>query len=157
MPATSHATIRAKIASILGAVADCGVVNDHEPYADQIAALKAKYVTGGKLVGWHIQRVSFTRTQPYLGRQIIDTKWRLTHLRAIDESEGSELALDTHIDAAALAFNANQTLDGVVDSTWLPERDVCGLQLDSMEPVMFCGVLSHRARCTLYTRHKESQ
>jgi hypothetical protein len=155
MPVTSHTAIRAKIKQILVAVADAGVVNDHEPYADQLSALKAKYVTGGKLCGWHIQRVNFKRRQPYQGRVVIDTQWRLTHLRAIDEEGGSELALDTHVDAAAQAFHADQTLGGVIDHTWLEDRDVCGLQLDSMEPVMFCGVLCHRARCTLFTRHKE--
>lgn len=156
MPVTSHAAIRAKIKTMMEAVNDAGIVHDHEVHKAHLSEIKAAYVSGSRIKGWYIERMNVARKQPYLGRVIVDTKWRLTHLRGVEEADATALALDTHIDAAQQAFQANQTLDGVVDSTWLTEQDnACGLQHDSTEFVMFCGVLCHRARCTLFTRHKE--
>lgn len=156
MPAVAHTTIRDKIVEIMQSVEGMGVVHDHEVYAANLSTLKEMYVSGGKLHGWHVRRVRFKNKQPHLGRRIVVTTWQLTGFLALDEATTSELLFDTEIDRIVEKFKAKDSLDQVVSSTWQTDQDdIQGFQLDNQEPVMFCGVLCHRARGTLITKHFE--
>jgi hypothetical protein len=108
------------------------------------------------LHGWHVRRTRFRNKKPYNGRRVIVTTWQFTGFMAFDESGGSELLFDTVIDNITDAFKVKESLEGVVDSTWQTDQDdIQGFQLDNQEPVMFAGVLCHRARGILVTKHYE--
>lgn len=153
----TQAAIRTAIAGVIDAVADTGVVHQFERYAKTAGELKTLYLTGDKLLGWHIRLVTRRRKQPGLGRWIVTITWRLTAYQSFEDSSQSELAFDAMVEAVDRAFRDDVSLGGVLNmGTVIDEQDdLQGMQVDDTGPVLFCGVLCHSARCTLMTKHTE--
>ena len=141
--------IREAIATTLETVPDIGVVHRYERYANQAGPLAALYGSGGQLRGWHIRRVAVSETRLDVAPSVL-TRWEIRGYLALADAAESELVFDRLIDAARAAFRADPTLGGVVATT--AAEDVIGLQLADSGPVLFAGVLCHKAVLTLNTR-----
>lgn len=153
---TDVATIRAAIKAKLLTVADIGVVNDYEPYIEQMSELKKKYVATiageDQLRGWQIRRFSQRQVFSDIGRWSVYTTWRLRFFMAMKDE--SEKVFDDLVEAAGEAFRLDDNLGAaVVFSSIDPESNEAGLQLEESIPVFFCNVLCHSARFALRTQH----
>ncbi|WP_119301139.1 hypothetical protein [Dongia deserti] len=144
--------IRDAIKAKLEAIPGIGVVHKYERLATRVADLKALYVTGGQLRGWHIRRTATNEVSPTLGSYVIDHRWQIRGFMAIDDSAESEIAFDNLIEAIRDAFRADETLGGLIKGTQVPPPTI-GVQLIEHGPVMFADVLCHGARLNLATRH----
>jgi len=149
------AEIRAAIVATLQAISGMGVVHNYERYAKDDKAFRLLYAAGDRVQGWNVRRVARHESSPCLGRWLVTQEWRIAGWRSLADAEASELAFDDLIDAAMDAFRNDSTLGGVVETTVLGDGadDPAGLQLIESGPVMFCGVLCHGARLSLFTRH----
>jgi hypothetical protein len=162
MAHATHRQIRDAIAAVIAGAQANTRVQTYERYAVQLPALKELYVAEGRLIGCHIRRVSLKRTTGGIGRWHALTRWQIRFYHAIADDEASELAFDDWLDAVAQAFKADETLrtvefpNGAVAQTGPADsQKTQGLQIDDSTPVMFCGVLCHAAKCTLWTQHFE--
>lgn len=144
------ATIRAAIASTLLGVDGIGLVHRYERYAKRNEDLKALYVDGGQLLGWHIRRVSTRESSEELGRWVTVHVWEIKGFRAIEDGEASELAFDDLVEDIRTEFRAHDTLAGAVDSCIVGQE--AGIQVRESGPVLFAGVLCHYVRLGLNTR-----
>lgn len=149
--------IRAAIVAGLQAIPDIGVVHGFERYAADLAKLRQLYTNANRLAGCCVRRVRQQRiTRNFGGPRLVVTHWQILAYRALADADGSELAFDAVIDAALTVFDQDETLGGlVIDLSADPGGDgeAEGMQLDQSGPVMFAGVLSHKAAFTLITRH----
>lgn len=148
--------IRAAIKTTLAAVASSGVVHEYARYAKNQKAMVAFYQdnsagANGPVRGWHIRRVSRRQSAPGVGRLIVTTRWEIEGYRSVEDGDASEQAFDELIEAVILAFDADDKLGGAIDTAIT--REAAGMQLETNEYVMFGGVLCHRARLALITRH----
>lgn len=149
---TTVTDVRNAIKAKLEAIAGIGVVHSYERLATRVAELKALYVSNGKLLGWHVRRISTAETSPSVGRWTIDHRWQIRGFMAIDDATASELAFDDLIEAIRDAFRADETLGGLIKGTQVPPPTI-NVQLIEHGPVMFADVLCHGARLGLATRH----
>lgn len=152
---SNHATIRTAIVAMLAAIPAMGPVHSYQRYAKAEKDFRALYAAGGPLLGWSVSRKGLWQSSPVLGRWTITQEWEVRGVMALNDAEASELAFDSLIDLAQEAFRADETVLGTVSTTVLGEADDdhAGLQLEESGPVMFCGVLCHGARLSLFTRH----
>lgn len=141
--------IREAIATTLETVTDIGVVHRYERYAHQAGPLAALYGWEGQLRGWHIRRVAVSESRLDTAPEIV-TRWEIRGYLALADAAETELTMDALIDAARAAFRADPTLGGTVATT--AAEGVVGLQLADSGPVLFGGVLCHKAVLTLNTR-----
>jgi hypothetical protein len=130
------------VKTILAAVSGIGVVHDYERYAVEASALKALFVTGGRLHGWTITR---ERT-PSVYRTNVQTERRhrfiIRGYYALDDSAASEKTFQDLVEAVEAAFRTNDTLNGTAE--------VAGpLQVERVGPVLFAGVLCHYVELSL--------
>lgn len=158
MSLPAHTVIRDAIAAKVSGAQAGAMVHTFERYATHLGDLKALFVDTTvdqpKLMGCHIRRTATKRTAPSTGRWHTRHTWALRFFMALDDAAQSELAFDTWLEAVAEAFRTDQTLGGLAASLQDDSYDnTDGLQLEESVPVMFCGVLSHSARCTLQTLH----
>jgi hypothetical protein len=154
MPTPTHREIRAAIKAVIAAADTTAVVHDFERYASNLGDLKKLFVSDDRLMGCHIRLISTKRTAPGVGRWMIRHRWQIRFYMALDDANTSELSFDDWLEAVAEAFRANQTLGQLVGETAPNDSEnTDGLQLDDSGPVMFCNVLCHSAKTTLYTRH----
>lgn len=156
MSAPTQLQIRNAIAAKMAGVAGAGLVNSYERYASTMAAIKVLYVSAGKILGWFVRLKRTQRLSPAIGRVLVVHTWQVTGYMSLDDAAQSEVAFDTLIEAFQHAFDADQTLGGLISTT--NGDDVGGpngLQRDSAGPVMFCGVLCHSAALSLFTIHAE--
>lgn len=152
---SNHAQIRAAIVAMLSAVPDIGQVHDYERYGKNESAFRQLYAYNGGIRGWHVRRKSIWQTQPFIGRWTITQEWEIRGQMSIADADASEKTFDGLIDLAQEAFRTDPTIGGAVATTVLGEAsdDPASLQLEDSGPVMFCGVLCHGARLSLFTRH----
>lgn len=143
--------IKAKIIT----VANVGTVHTYERYAANLATLKALYLTGTRLLGWHIRLQRTQRSSEMRGRVAIVHTWLVRGFMSMDDADTTELTFDALVEALQNAFAADETLGGVVSQSVLEDGSVAGLQRDDSGPVMFCGVLCHSAKLRLPTLHHE--
>lgn len=155
MSAPTQQQIRDAIKTKMLTVANVGVINTFERYAASLAAMKPFYVSAGKILGWNIRLPRTQRLSPHIGRVMVVHTWRITGYMSLDDSAQSELVLDTLVEALQHAFDADETLGGVIATTNAQEGGPSGLQRDNAGPVMFCGVLCHSVSLTLFTLHAE--
>jgi hypothetical protein len=153
--APTQQQIRDAIKNVMLGVADVGVVHTYERYSNSLDVLKVLYVSNGQLRGWYIRLLKTQRASPSRGRTAILHTWRIRGFMALDDAATSELTFDALIESLQEAFNAHETLDGLVGATSFPDQHVDGLQRDDSGPVMFAGVLCHSAVLTLNTLHNE--
>lgn len=151
----SPAEIRAAIVARLAAVPDAGRVHAFERFAATEAAFRALYTEGAvspaRLLGWHVRRVARRQTRDN-GLRVLETTWAITGMMALADAAQSELVFDTLVEAVCDALDASPLLPGVLAQDAAGQR--FGAQIETMEPVMFCGVLCHRAALSLTTVHR---
>lgn len=155
MSAPTQLQIRNAIAAKVAGVAGAGLVNTYERYASTMAAIKLLYVSSGKILGWFVRLKRTQRLSPTIGRVVVVHTWQVTGYMSLDDAAQSEVAFDTLIEALQHAFDADQTLGGLISTTNAEDGGPSGLQRDSAGPVMFCGVLCHSAALSLFTIHAE--
>ncbi|MEQ8585152.1 MAG: hypothetical protein RLO01_12655 [Thalassobaculaceae bacterium] len=146
------AAIRTAIANLIRGVPAAGVVNDYERYTRREGDFRDLYQVGTQIRGWNIRRLS-TR------EEVVDSqttrlviRWQVNGFLSLVDEQASELAFDDLIEAVRAPFRADETLGGLVETTFGAAGDEAGLQLDELGPVMFAGVLCHKARLSLTTR-----
>lgn len=152
----THREIRTAIGAKISAAQANTRVHLFERYLANLGALKEQYVdiNAATLIGCHIRRVATQRQQTSVGRWMITHKWAIRFYRALDDESESELAFDDWVEAVAEAFRTDETLSGLIFETRPNDStDTEGLQVEESGPVMFCGVLSHSAKCALFTTH----
>ena len=154
------AEIRAAIKTKLDAVAGIGKVNDYERYAKDASRMQALYVDGAteRLNGCFVAHRATDRLSQGLGRYTVTHRWELRFFRSLDDVDATEKSFDTLLETVAGAFQTDENLGGLISSTVIGEGDnagPAGVQIEEKNAVLFCGVLCHAARGTLFTRHYE--
>jgi len=149
------AQIRAAIKTTLEGVAGIGQVHDYERFAKSRDTFRSFYLDGatGQIRGWFIRWVGQRVTSPAAGRYVVVNRWQIRGYMSLDDSAGTEKTFNDLVEAAVLAFRADETLGGVVDS--IVVGDTAGPQVEDAGPVDLAGVLCHGGRLALATRHCE--
>ncbi|MEW6332459.1 MAG: hypothetical protein AB1560_13460 [Pseudomonadota bacterium] len=156
------AQIRTKIKDKLAAVIGIGQVHDYERYKKTDADFQALYKTdvgGGafRILGWNFYREATSESDLNNGEVRRIHAWRITGFMGIDDADATGKTFDDLVETVATAFRADRTLGGTV----LDIKDMdqpfgeSGIQVEAIEPVMFAGVLCHRARLRLLTETTE--
>lgn len=151
--------VRTAIVAALSGIANVGQVHDYERYAKAEGDFRALYQAtigaGKSLRGWFVRRVSTREVSATVGVGMEVIGWRITGYLAIDDAAASEKAFDDLIEAIRAAFRADPTLGGVVgdlyDLTQSADSAPYGIQVEESGPVLFAGVLCHRAVLGLVT------
>lgn len=147
--------IRAAIVARLSAVPNVGRVHAFERFATTEAAFRALYTegqnAGARLLGWHVRRLARRQTRDN-GLRVVETTWSITGMMALNDAAQSELFFDALVEAVCDAFDASPLSPGVLAQDASGQR--FGAQVETLEPVMFCGVLCHRAGLSLSTLHR---
>lgn len=158
---------RQRLLEVLRAVPAIGVVHERERWLQSEQAFRAAYqwqppdgtpdealdAFGRKphLRGWYVRR-SQCSEGVQAGRVIAVQGWDIVGLLAFDDEAGSEVVFDALIErvreALRLAGGRLQLAQLVGDAPWT-ER---GAQLVSQQPVIFAGLLCHRAELALKLR-----
>ncbi|NYZ17065.1 hypothetical protein HL658_31365 [Azospirillum sp. RWY-5-1] len=152
--------VRAAIVAALETVPAIGAVHAFERYAPQSQAMQALYrwtnpdTGAAEIRGWFVSLVSERYGAPRAGRGTVVGGWLITGLLAVQDAAASELTIAALARAVVARLAADPTLGGTVgrlcDGRNGPATDV-GAQIERIEPVMFAGVLCHRARLSLVT------
>jgi hypothetical protein len=142
--------IRNAIAGVISSVPDVGQVHTFERYAKDRSDMQKFYQTGTQILGWHIRRVRTTEDSPYLQRWSRVYRWEIRGYLSLDDSEQTELQFDNLVEDICVAFRADDTLSGLVDTCIIGKE--AGIQVLESYPVMFAGVLCHSAKLALNTR-----
>ncbi len=143
--------VRAAIVATLESVPGIGVVHAYERYAKKVGEFAALYQRDDLLLGWYVHRRAERTATIGVGHDTTTTEWLITGYRALEDDVASALAFDSLVDAVIDAFRADHTLGGVVGSIVDPDTKE-GPGLIESQPVMFAGVLCHRAILRLVTR-----
>lgn len=151
--------VRAAIKATMESAAGIGPVHDRLRYTKNTGALADLYknITNGRLNGWTFYRESMRLVEidTGLGRRL--DNWRIYAHMAIDDADASNTLLQTQVEAVRAALMGDRTLGGLVlDLKDMNEREGrLGMQIEIIEPWMFAGVLTLRARCLMLTETEE--
>jgi hypothetical protein len=158
-PTLDLAPVRAAIKAKIAGVASMGQVHDYERYAKDQSALKNLYKsaaqTGERIYGWFVSRRATREWFVDTGRWVADVDWKMHGLMSLDDADASEKKLDVQVELIRDAFRHDDTLGGAVATLCVAngnEPGLSGVQVDEIGPVLFAGVLCHRARLALTTR-----
>lgn len=149
--------LRNAIAERWAAVPAIGRVHAYERYGRDNAAMRALYEIDGQIRGWCVTRLAVREISSVVGLATEVATWRISGYLSLSDDAATEIALEDLIEAGRDAFRADETLGGLVFDTSdvaasMPNES--GLQVESIDHVMFAGVLCHRARLRLVTsRH----
>ncbi|SMH62842.1 hypothetical protein [Azospirillum agricola] len=152
--------VRDAIVATLAGVPRIGRVHDRERYAKESKGLLALYgwtdpdTASAALRGWFVSLTSEVYRPKRVGRATALAEWRIVGLMGFDDDGSSELAMADLARAVVRAFRADPTLDGAVSrlsDSHAGEGAPVGAQILRLEPVMFAGVLTHRATLSLIT------
>jgi len=153
----THAQILAAIVAKLSAL-DVGQVHDYERYAQDEAGLRALYESQATIKGWFVYREA-TRERDLNNSEVQRLHvWRLIGFLGLSDAAATGKIIQDDVEAIAAAFRTDRTLGGLVDDIKDLEQESgeSGIQVDAVEPVLFAGVLCHRARLRLATDGVES-
>jgi len=156
------AQIRAQIKAKLAAIAGIGQVHDYERYSKLESNFQTLYrteVSAGafRILGWNFYRDATAESDLNNGEVRRLHSWRLTGFMGLEDADATGKLFDDLVETVALAFRSDRTLGGTV----LDIKDMdqsfgeSGIQVEAIEPVMFAGVLCHRARLRLITETTE--
>jgi len=158
---STEAEIRAAILAKLQGVNGIGQVHDYERYGKRDSDMYALYKDDakGRLLGWNFYRESTAELEQDIGEVRRLFTWRINGFMSLDDADATGNLFQALIEDIASAFRADPTLGGVIDDNkdMSQEFGPVGLQVDAIEPVMFAGVLCHRARLRLITETTESK
>lgn len=145
---------RAAIVALMASVPDMGLVHDEEQYAATQARFADLYLVDvgngvRQLRGWFVRRTGTQEREINLGRTLNVHSWDLHGFTALDSAASSGKAFDERIEALRQAWRLDPTLGGAVEPGPLGDRT--GVQVAEVLPVMFAGVLCHKARLQVQT------
>ena len=138
----SEAAIIAQLKTILEGVSGIGTVYAYEPYTPDLRRFKELFVAGGRVNAVTVTREAtraVERTNTQVERQ---HRFVIRWYYAVDTEGTTETAFQALLEAAFTALLDNYTLGGTAETS-------TPLQVDSVRPVMFAGVLCHRAEMSL--------
>lgn len=143
----------AALVAVVRSVPDVGVVHDYERYAADTQALRNLYtvtIAGQPQVrGWFVQRWK-TIDQKAAAKAAFDrSTWRIVGFMGLKDEDASELVFMGLVESIRDALRADLTLGGVVMP---PERDEHAGPAVECGPVLFAGMLCHRAEIHLTTK-----
>lgn len=154
------AQIRAAILAKLQGVTGIGQVHDYERFAAREADFHALYKETAtvRINGWNFFRESTREADLNNGEVRRLHTFRLTGFRSLDDADATGKSFDDLVEAIAQAFRADRTLGGLIEDVKNLDEEFgeSGIQVDAIEPVMFAGVLCHRARLRLVTETTEA-
>jgi len=143
----------------INTVAGIGKFYDYERWTKEAAKLVTLYTTnaqsGTRVYGGFIEQRSIRERYLDIARAIIDITWGITSFMSLDDADESEILHRQQVGLIRDAFRNDDDLGGLIFSQILDEGAGApprGVQLDSMDKVLFAGVLCTRARCSLVTR-----
>lgn len=156
------AQIRAAIKVKLLTIAGIGQVHDFERYAKDQAEFEKLYRTEVaadqfRILGWNFYR----ETTGEFDLNVTEVRrlhsWRITGYMSWSDEDGTAKLFDDLVELIAAAFRTDRTLGGVADDIKDLDNEFgpSGMQVEGIEPVMFAGVLCHRARLRLVTETTE--
>ena len=149
------ADIREKIRWKLAAVASSGKVHDYERYSSRDADFVTLYkdAATSRIKGWNFYREATREVDLDNGQVRRIHTWRIAGFMGIEDADTTGKTFDDLVEAIATAFRTDRTLGGTVDDIKdMNQQDgESGIQVEAIEPVMFAGVLCHRARLRLIT------
>jgi len=139
----AESTIRAAIASILGAVTNIGKVHDRERWSTDwskfIAFFKTRISGADQIRGWEIgRRAPISET----GDDTRTHTYSIKGYLGVDDGAQSEKTFSALIEDVAAAFRTNKTLNGAALG-----HDF--IQVETLDTRSFGGVLCHYAELTL--------
>lgn len=144
--------IRTAIVDAMEAIAGIGIVHPFERFAKDQKKLAQMYMVGDRINGWFVSRLGVREVEDTADTNFEIADWRIKGYASFLDDEASELAFDLKIDQLRAAFRNDETLGGSLWQIGDNDRDSeIGLQVESMRPVMFCGVLCHEATLRLTT------
>lgn len=156
------AEIRAAILAKLKGIAGSGVWHDYERFAARESDFRAlyKYEVAPdqyRIRGGFVQRQSTSELDLGLGEVRRIHRFRIVLFESLDDADATGRSFDDRLEDIAAAFRADRTLGGLVDDNkdMASEFGEAGIQIDAVEPVMFAGVLCHRAMLRLATETTE--
>jgi hypothetical protein len=156
----SLATIRTAIKNKLLSVGGIGKVYDYERFAVREKDFQDLYkdVTSGRILGWNFYRESTIEEDLNNAEVRRLHSWRMTGFEGLDDADATGKAFDDLVESVATAFRNDPTLTGAViaNKDLNQEFGPSGIQVEGIEPVMFAGVLCHRARLRLITETTEA-
>lgn len=156
----TEAQIRAAIKAKIETVPNRGPVHDYLRYVKNNADLATlfKNTATARLNGWNFFREAMRLLEIDIGLGRRLDVWRVFGFMAVDDADASATLLQTQLESIRAAFLADRTLGGLVlDLKDMKEREGrLGLQVEIIEPWMFAGVLTMRARCVLITETEEA-
>lgn len=151
------AEVRAAIAAAARAVPGFGQVHEYERYVRDEAKFKQLYTftpSNGplQLRGWWLRRVRTVERSPHIGRVINVHDWRLRGYMSLADADASELEFDRLIESFRDAVRADPTFGGVCIPGDQVDGDAeSGVQVEDLNPVLFCNVLCNSAVLSLKT------
>ncbi len=150
------AAIKAKLEGVSG----IGKVHDYERFATREKDFADLYkdVATSRIKGWNIVRTSASRRDLSIGELRVIETWRITGFMSLDDADATGKLFDALIEDIVTAFHADRTLGNTVDDIKNGDDEFgeAGIQIDAVEPVMFAGVLCHRASLRLITDSTEA-
>lgn len=147
--------IRAAIKAKIESVANRGVVHDYERYAKEAAKFATLYkdAASGRILGWHVRRVTTREVLVDTDRWSIFHGWRIRGYMSLEDADGTEKLFDAKVEEIRDAFRDDDSLGGLIFSCVNPQNNEAGLQLLDHGPVLLAGVLCHKAELALTTQH----
>lgn len=156
------AQIRAKIKDKLAAITGIGKVHDYERYSNINSDFLTLYKTEVsasvfRILGWNFYRDATAESDLNNGEVRRLYSWRITGYMGLEDADATGKTFDDLVETVATAFRADRTLGGTVLDIKDMEQPFgeSGIQIEAIEPVMFAGVLCHRARLRLITETTE--
>ena len=136
----SYSTILAELKTLLDAVTGIGVTFDYFPLSHDEQTLKSSFVSSGKLHVWILTRANAPGTNQTIAHTLRNHVFDIYGYYAIDDANTSEKTFQQLCDTIMNKFDEEDNI-ALVSGTYV----IAPAQLMSVEPVMFCDVLCHRA------------
>lgn len=153
------AQISGAIQTKLAAIAGVGKVHDYERFAAREKDFQDLYkdATSGRILGWNFYREATREIDLNNGEVRRLHLWRIHGYMSLDDADTTGKTFQDLVESIATAFRTDRTLGNLVDDIkdMNQESGESGIQVDAVEPVMFAGVLCHRARLSLLTETTE--
>lgn len=148
---SKQTAIRAAIVGLLNSV-KVGEFHPKERYAKNQRDMVKLY--GETINGGFIRLTSRKRSKLYEGRNKITLRYQITYLHFFSDDNDSQITFEDNLEAFDDAFMATDIIEPLTDASHWTD-DGAGLAVDDAQPVMFAGVLCHRALMTITLEYFE--
>jgi hypothetical protein len=149
------AQIRAAIVAMHQAVPDVGIVHAFERYARDEGKFRELFVPDlqdqdKQIRGWWWRRTGTRESMVSTATTMNVHTWEGRGYMSLNDAQGSELVFDQLVEDFRAAVRADPTFGGTCEQNAV-EGEEDGVQVVSLGPVLFCGVLCHSAVLQLKT------